>query len=55
MKYYNSNKVQVYIRSSKNPEKVYIFPAKATLTVKEELKNLPSGVRKIIETNSDKK
>lgn len=54
MKYYNSNKVQVAVHSSKNPEKIYYFPAKATLVVNEDLKNLPEGVRKIVETNSKK-
>lgn len=55
MKYYNSNNVQVVVHSTKDPEKVYFFPPKATLIVKEELKNLPSGVRKLSDQNKNKK
>lgn len=54
MKYYNSNKVQVFVISSKDPDKIYALPAKATVVVNEELKNLPEGVRVVKETNSKK-
>lgn len=53
--YYNGNKVQVAVRSTKNPEIVYFFPPKATLSVNEELRNLPSGLRKVVKPNDDHK
>ena len=54
--YYNGNKVQVAVKSVKKPGVVYFFPPKATLTVNEELRNLPAGLRKVksIETNRKK-
>ncbi len=45
--YYNGNRTQVAVKSTRNPEKVYFFPPKATLTVNEELRNLPPGLRKV--------
>ena len=55
MKYYNSNKVQVFVASSKNPDRIYAIPAKATVVINEDLKNLPDGVRVVKETKSKKK
>ena len=54
--YYNGNKVQVAVKSAKKPGVVYFFPPKATLTVNEELRNLPAGLRKVksIEANRKK-
>ena len=52
MKLYNSNKVQVFVASSKDPSKIYALPPKATVTVPEDLKKLPDGVRVVKETKS---
>ena len=55
MKYYNSNKVQVFVASSKNPDRIYAIPAKATVVIPEELKHLPEGVRVVKEKKRKKK
>lgn len=54
-KYFNGNNFQVTVKSPNDPEKVYYLPARATLTLKEPLKELPAGVRAVSETNSKKK